>query len=617
MSSRKLWLLATVLPVSLMLCFEAFRGLVLGGNSHTLENHLIAATVQVAGVLVFSSVVFAILDRSQRKIVAQNLELAALSAVATAVAKARDLGDGLKRSFGRVLEASRADAIEVVVWDDHLQRMVPWIHRATVQEWASELAELAAVPTAPGQPPEAYYPLFLADVRDDPRFVGQPAAQGRFRSFASIPLRVKDHTLGLLNVAARGLGVLGPTAQPLLASVARQVAVALENRNLFEEVQQREREARALYGIATEVLSSLDLDRVLELIVEHTRSLLGAEAVGLCLVDERSGRFCLARASGPAEAFRREPAAAPDGPEDAAGSPAAPPAGAGPAKPCCDARSAYFQSHISAPLRAGNVLIGELCVGSSTSRELTEREHELLTTLANQAALAISNARLYARAQSLAILEERDRIAREMHDSLAQVLGYLTLRARTIRARLRPDGVETCREDLEEMAKVADEAYVDVREAILGLRESIGHGDGLAGALAQYVQKFSRQSGIATKLVIQGDKPPRFPTDVEVQLIRIIQEALTNVRKHSGARHAWVRFNLEGETGRICIQDDGRGFDQVRVPGSLAGGFGMQMMNERAERVGGALEVDSTRGKGTRVTVRVPVERPVVANGTH
>ncbi|MCC7104790.1 MAG: hypothetical protein IT307_06580 [Chloroflexi bacterium] len=164
---------------------------------------------------------------------------------------------------------------------------------------------------------------------------------------------------------------------------------------------------------------------------------------------------------------------------------------------------------------------------------------------------------------------------------------------------------------------MANEAYIDVREAILGLRESVAHEAGLTGALGQYLQKFTRQSGISAKLLVREGTRTRFSSGREVQLVRIIQEALTNVRKHSGAHRAWVRFEGVNGSVRISIQDDGRGFDAARLSDPADHGFGLQTMAERAERVGGTLEIDSNPAKGTRVTVCLPAEREEAVNGAH
>jgi len=205
--------------------------------------------------------------------------------------------------------------------------------------------------------------------------------------------------------------------------------------------------------------------------------------------------------------------------------------------------------------------------------------------------------------QTSAVLLERDRIAREMHDSLAQVLGVLHLRLRSLGTL--PDVSATAREELDDLADLSQEAYRDVREAILGLRESSRGDRTLLESLGAYVEKFSRQSQISTTLDASLDGDLRLSPECEVQVIRVIQEALTNVRKHSGARSARVQVDTTPAQTRFVVEDDGRGFDPAALPKDRQG-FGLHTMRERTEQVQGRLTIDSEPGRGTRVVVELP-----------
>ena len=157
------------------------------------------------------------------------------------------------------------------------------------------------------------------------------------------------------------------------------------------------------------------------------------------------------------------------------------------------------------------------------------------------------------------------------------------------------------------MKEIAKETYTDVREAIFGLRTAISSGLGFLPILREYLAEYRTHYGLDARLVVDNESLPRFPTDVRVQVIRIIQEALTNVRKHARASNAWVRFEQDGDWARISVEDDGQGFDPAQVTGEGRRYFGLQIMRERAESVGGDLELNSRPGKGTRVVIRVPL----------
>jgi signal transduction histidine kinase len=259
------------------------------------------------------------------------------------------------------------------------------------------------------------------------------------------------------------------------------------------------------------------------------------------------------------------------------------------------------------PLKSKDRVLGVITMASKGRRPFSPQEVTILTAIGQQIGVAIENARLYEQVQSMAALEERGRIGRELHDGLAQVLGYLHLQSRAAEGLLSSGQIAQAQAELQEMQEVAQEAYGDVRESILGLRTAITPGAGLIPTLTEYLDKFSQQSGINARLVIGDDAEMKFTPAAEIQLLRIVQEALANVRKHSQASRAWVRFEADEAGAVITIEDDGQGFDPSRIWQDRQGHFGLQTMRERVESVGGELRFDSQPGQGTRVVIRVPL----------
>jgi len=225
--------------------------------------------------------------------------------------------------------------------------------------------------------------------------------------------------------------------------------------------------------------------------------------------------------------------------------------------------------------------------------------------MAHLAAVAIANGLLHERAQNLATLDERHRIAREIHDSVAQALGYLSMKAQGTRDLLRRGEVEKVEASLVEMGQAANDAYVDVREAILGLRVSARPERGLREVLAEYLEKFSRQSKVAAELTTPEGGDFDLPPRTEIQLVRVIQEALTNVRKHAHAAHAWVRLERHDGVVRVIIGDDGQGFDPALVDRGPGTHYGITAMRERMAAIDGRLEVESRPGNGTTIAATV------------
>jgi signal transduction histidine kinase len=212
------------------------------------------------------------------------------------------------------------------------------------------------------------------------------------------------------------------------------------------------------------------------------------------------------------------------------------------------------------------------------------------------------------RLKGLAALEERERIAQELHDSLAQDLGLLRLKVIELEETLAPSDRQAVTEILEDMRKVVDSGYEDVRQAIFGLRTMVARGLGLVPTLTEYLHDFSEARKIPVDFKIHGAEDVRFSLQTEVQLIRIIHEALTNVFKHAQATRNEVRIERDGEFTRVTVEDNGRGFRPEQV---MRNGFhfGIQTMRERAEGVGGSLVIDTAVGRGTTVTVRLPHDR--------
>ena len=275
-----------------------------------------------------------------------------------------------------------------------------------------------------------------------------------------------------------------------------------------------------------------------------------------------------------------------------------------------------FQTYCGLPLLHSDRVVGVLGIASrDPSRLCSSRELGLLQGIAERVAAAVTTARLHERVLDGAVVEERLRIARELHDGLAQVLGYITTQTLAVKRLLDTGKTPAAREELDAMEDASRQVYGDVREAILGLRVSIPR-TGLVATLQRYVEEHEEMPGTELRLAVRnGVQALELSPAAEIQLFHIVQEALNNVRKHARAPTATVTAAAEDGELVVEVADDGQGFDPARVSSIGWPRFGLQTMRERAQSIGGRFELESRPGAGTRVRVRVPLETAAEAEG--
>ncbi len=228
---------------------------------------------------------------------------------------------------------------------------------------------------------------------------------------------------------------------------------------------------------------------------------------------------------------------------------------------------------------------------------------ELLTSIGQHLGMAIEKARLDNEAKRLSIMQERTMLAHELHDSLAQTLASLRFQVQTLDETLQQEGnTIVVQREMERIKNSLDEAYTELRELLAHFRAPID-GRGLLSAVENLVARFRKESGIS--IFLQNDwGQTELPANMEMQILRVIQEALANIRKHSQA-HA-VRVMLRSESGghyRVLIEDDGVGFGEPVFTSHPGEHIGLSIMQERARRIGGELRIESEPGEGTRIVL--------------
>ena len=245
--------------------------------------------------------------------------------------------------------------------------------------------------------------------------------------------------------------------------------------------------------------------------------------------------------------------------------------------------------------------IGLLSLTNPRFDAFSPRDATLALAIARQAAVAIENARLHERARQAAILEERQRLARELHDSVTQSLYAIGLYAEAAGRALADGEPDTAVSNVREIGAATQDALAEMRLLLFELRPPLLEEHGLAAALRARLQAVEARAGLTAEFACRGEG--RLAPEREQELFRVVQEALNNVLKHAHARHVRVRLELTSDCAVIEVADDGVGFEPAQHG---ADGYGLPGMRERAERLGGCLQIESAPGAGTRVRVEVP-----------
>jgi nitrate/nitrite-specific signal transduction histidine kinase len=389
--------------------------------------------------------------------------------------------------------------------------------------------------------------------------------------------------------------------------------------DLEAQVARRTQELEALFAVSRDISSHLDISDVLCSVTEQARQLLSGEVAFLCLLGDDGQNLRLHANSGSAEAIRQSfsPVRNSLAAQVLTGDHALRCGEKGCREGCQIISSAYQTSHLAAPLRMGNRTIGALCVSSSKSEAFKPESSGQLTKLAQAAAVALENARLYQAAERTAMLEERQRIAAEMHDGLAQSISAIQMAVDLARMQILNRKYEQAADVLSKSRMAIEQANIDIRRAISSLNEDfpvqITLQDQLAGLIGELDDQSARVSwedGTLTPLVL--------PHPQGEQIMRVAREALLNACNHSQAEHIILRLGVKDGHGILAVQDDGQGFE-VSMPekkGQNGSHFGLQIMQARAARISGHLEIQSQPSTGTCVQLTWPLDQTNGNGGT-
>lgn len=538
----------------------------------------------------------------QRECLTRILEMARLPA------EQFSLDDILQQVAQGIMTAVAADHCHFYLVSEDQSRLIP--HIGVSQEPCDEKALehfLNCVPDLSNDPFLQQVlirrePVISSDVRSDPLVNRQVVNQLGIRSVLAVPLVAHNQVLALAMTGAPHTS-RGFTAEQveMAWNLARSAALVVDNVRLYKE---RIAESQGIQRVTSALLQKRELADLFQLICTEAQQLTGARGSAIFFLADDNGLQKIYSAGGE-PTFQRislegslAGRALIEGRSYIANHPTD--------DPLTFSQDPPPRNLLAAPLRTSTSTLGVLYVVNKPG-DFTEADARLIDLFADQAAIAIENVQLHEQVHQLAALEERERLAREIHDNLAQALSVLKLQASYAEDLLRNGQYEQLETYLGELKRTATEAHDDARDAIFSLRQRAASPEEFLASIRAHLDRYHRLYGLNVELVVQDETLIDLTPAAVVQLTRIIQEALANVRKHARANSVRVRMERFDDQYCITVVDDGRGFDSGELArrDRGAGGMGLQIMRERAESLGGTLEIDSEPGKGTRVIVGI------------
>lgn len=421
-----------------------------------------------------------------------------------------------------------------------------------------------------------------------------------------------------VRLPVQGNDELGGLAQGFnqMAEHLQQVYGTLEERVEAEThtLAQRNQELRILYEVTSFLSEPLSQEALCEGFLERIKSALGADGGAVRLYMEDTQKLALVTHEGLSGAFiaREKELNCGEclcGEVIQSGTPAVfdtvnPPKG----MKLSSCIREGFATATAFSILHGKRRLGVYNLYFLNSHPVSRQEKSLLETIGQHLGVAIENQRLRSREKELAVFEERNLLAQELHDSIAQGLAFLNIQVQLLQDSLRKNRTDEAMQTAGQLREGVQESYDHVRELLVHFRTRPLQTD-LDTAVATALQKFEKQTGIVTELTIIGGGTPLLPDD-SVQIMHVVQEALSNTRKHAQATHVSVTVYRQFGELEIEIRDDGVGFDPVNDPKVMSDWHvGLKIMRERTDRIGGECRITSKAGEGTRVKLRLPPNR--------
>jgi signal transduction histidine kinase len=455
-------------------------------------------------------------------------------------------------------------------------------------------------------------PLRLRDLRSDPRSTGFPPNHPQMRSFLGAPVTARGRLYGNIYLTEkRDAAEFDAEDERSLMVLAAQAGVALENAHLYEELGKRVQRVDALHAIVTAIMRGDDSDVVVGAVARHARALLEADLASMAVPSRDRRQLTVLAADGIeaenmiGDVFPLEGSVSGDA--ITSGEPVVLPDAAVDeriAQPVV--RSGVFGPALFVPLASRGEPFGTLLLARRRGAQpFEDGESRLAELFAGQAAVVLEQARLQDQVHRLETLEDRERIARELHDGTIQSLFTVGLGLQgTASLAIDPEVVQRLHGAVQEL----DRVIRDLRNYIFGLEPGVLAERQLGKALEDMVEEFQHRTGVVAIAEIDPDAAAALSQDAG-EMVQLVREALSNVSRHAAAATCRVSLNLDPDANvvQLEVDDDGRGFDPAVGRGA---GRGLGNLKARTARLGGRAEIVSVPGEGTTVRVAIPLAPP-------
>ena len=569
-----------------------------------------------------------ITDRKQteKQIARRNAELAAQNAISGTISQSLDLETIMKTSLDTVLQVFGFDFGAIYLLDPDGESLTLQIYRgrSAVEELVASAHQLRLGEGSSDQAVTEMRPVVL-DVSDPTIPFSHPFLESEgIQTLASTPLVTKGHAIGMLTLGARQADALADADLSLLAAIGQQIGIAVENAYLYQETGRRAEELALLHQASVFLTSSLDPQTIYAQVTQQAVQLLDCQVSAIFRWDQRQQEAVGVSAYGiPDEVIHSLRVKPGDGELML---PAI-----SPGRRSISISDASLDPHLSSfwqekfNMRALLALpvwgkarpLGFIfIIDQEKPRRWLPQEIELAESLANLASIALENAILHQQVERAAALEERQRIAADMHDGLAQTLSYLGHKMDQLIETTDPaDSDPTPAAELHHLRETINEATREVRLTIASLQKSPAPPQSLQAMLADSVSDFGRDSDTQAQWLDSTQEAIMLPADCAEQVQRIVQEALLNAARHAEAGHIQICLDVRPDEFEIRIQDDGKGFDPQAPPLDQRQRFGLSIMRARAARIGGRVRIDASPGRGTQVILTCPREVTLAPTG--